>query len=105
MGKKLKKIKNNRLSRQIVRQFQERVNNESTSADTNRPTKWKKTDGGTKTYAYSPVKIAYRILLILEDEEVPIGEVDNIFKALQDILRFQKIAHSADDEDNPNWPR
>lgn len=66
--------------------------------------KWETMGNGTRVYTYNPVKVAYKIMLLLEAEKVPYGEVENIFRNLQSILNYQKITHSPEEENNPNWP-
>lgn len=66
--------------------------------------KWETTPEGTRIYTYNPTKVAYKIMLLLEAEKVPYGEVENIFRKLQGILSYQKIVHSPEEENNPSWP-
>lgn len=58
-----------------------------------------------QVYISNPVKTAYKMLLVLEEEQVPRICVDDIIKALKDILDYQEVIHTPRNERNPNFPR
>lgn len=66
---------------------------------------WHEQNNGTVICVHNPIRTAYLILLVLESERIPVGSVDEVFKVVKDILRFQEVTHTAKDERNPNFPR
>lgn len=58
-----------------------------------------------KMYVNHPAEVAFKILLLLEREKVPRICVDDILKALKDILDYQEIIHTFRNEKNPNFPK
>lgn len=66
---------------------------------------WKETKTGTSVIVHDTVKTAYQVILLLERERVPRVCVDDVLKAVKDILNFQEVVHTAQDERNPSFPK
>lgn len=65
---------------------------------------WHEQSNGTSIVTLNPVTTAYKVILILEKDRIPLNCVDDIFKAVKDILGFQEVTHTARDERNPSFP-
>lgn len=66
---------------------------------------WKTTEEGFRICEVNPVKTAYKILKVLEEDKIPHGRVNDVWNALQSILESIQVIHSPDMEKHPNWPQ
>lgn len=64
-----------------------------------------KSKSGPGLRVHNPVRTAYLLILLLEKERVPRCVLDDIFKTVKDILDFQEIRHTEQDERNRNFPK
>lgn len=66
---------------------------------------WHEYGNGTCLVTHDTVRTAYLIILLLEKERVPRICVDDVFKAVKDILNFQEVTHTERDENKPSFPK
>lgn len=66
---------------------------------------WHEYGNGTCLVTHDTVRTAYLVIMLLEKERIPRACVDEVFKAVDDILGFQEVTHTAKDEKNPSFPK
>ena len=66
---------------------------------------WIDCKNGTSICIHNPVRTAFLIVCLLERERVRRICVDEVFKAVNDILLYQEIIHTKRDEKNFNFPK